>query len=207
MSAARHLPIPETVWSISVDSSFTPTPKGIVVQQGDTVNFTNNSGSPIVIQFASNAPGLAVSANLSVPAGSTVGFIAPNVDAAANYFIFVSTVQKSGPWAIQVGNGRLYISVTYGTAQGKGQCTPSPVCIPPGGNIEMYSTDYAYTVSWLSVVSPPFTPPLTSIAAGVENNAVHTQTGASIDYAYTVTKVGAALTSGNGGGTVKVKGT
>jgi len=207
MSAARHLPTPETVWSISIDSNFTPTPKGLVVQQGDTVNFTNNSTSAITIQFASNAPGASVSPNLSIPAGSTVGFVAPSTDAAANYFITVSTVQKSGPWAIQVGNGCLYISVTFGVPQGKGQCTPSPVCIPPGGNVEMYSTDYVYTVNWLNVVSPPFTPPLTTIAVGVANNTVHTQTGASIDYAYTVTKNGVTATSGNGGGTVKVKGT
>jgi len=57
MTAARHIPIADTVHTITIDSTFTPTPGGLIVQQGDTVNFQNNSNSAITIQFVPNPRG------------------------------------------------------------------------------------------------------------------------------------------------------
>jgi len=199
MSAARHLPITETVWSISIDSSFTPSHQGIIVAYGDTVNFTNNSGVDISIQFASNAPGQSVGPNLGVPNTQTVGFIAPNYDAAANYSILVgSIVQPGGPYAIQVGNGCMYISITSTTS------TPDTVSIPIGGQVKMYSTDTTYSIAWPGCPSTggPFSSALNQVVSGASNNTNRQENiGTATLYNYTIT---ASPMEGNGGGKVKV---
>ena len=208
MAAARNLPIPEAVQTITIDATFTPTPKGIIVHKGDTVNFVNNSSSTVTIQFAPNPPGPAVSGNVSIPANSTGGFVAPNVDAAANYDIYVGSVkQNTDPYAIQVGVGPLYLQVTWSQALGAGQCTPDPLSLPFGGSLEAFSTDStSYTLTW-PATGDPFTPPLTSVVPGVGNNIPGAATSTTAIYKFKVVKSGFVTEStGSGGGTVKVRG-
>lgn len=57
MAAAPNLPMPEVSRNITIDDTFTPTPQGIVVNQGDTITFYNNSGVDVVIEFQTNSPG------------------------------------------------------------------------------------------------------------------------------------------------------
>ena len=215
MAAARHIPITEAVRTITINSSFIPSPQGLKVQQGDTVNFQNNSGVDISIQFAPNPPGLALSPTnpLPVPHGSSAGFTAPDYDAAANYYIYVGTVNQNptDPYAIQVGNGPLYVQVTWSPSLGAGQTNPDPVAIPAQGNLQMFSTDTtSYTATWPNT-GDPFTLPqnLTQVVPVVANNLNYTATSGVATYKFTLLKKSPSRTlgSGNGGGTVKVKNT
>ena len=203
MTAARHIPITDTVYTIDIDSTFTASPKCLIVQQGDTVNFQNNSGSTVTIEFLPNPPGQSVSGNITIPNGSGAGFTAPNYNAAANYDIYVGTTKESGPYAIQVGTGPFYIQL-YDTSAGI-ITNPSPIVIPVGGYLEMISSDLNYNVSnWTP--ADPFSPPLTSVQVGAPNNSPHQEnTGDGLDYTYKLTKATPGGTTGNGGGTVKVK--
>lgn len=206
MTAARHLPIADTVYTLMIDSTFTPSSKGLPVQPGDTVNFQNYSGSDITIQFQPNPPGQPVSGNITITNGSSGGFTAPNYNAAANYYIYVGTTQKSGPFAIQVGIGPIYVQLVS-TAAGI-TTNPSPVAMPAGGYLEMISNDYNYNVNNWSPVDP-FSPPLTSVGIGAGNNSPHQEntTNAVMDYTYKLSAATPGATTGNGGGTVRVKGT
>jgi hypothetical protein len=113
--AARELPLPELTHSITIGANFVPSPAGIVVGYGDTVNFTNSSGSDITIQFLANTPGAALypNMNLTVSNGTSSGFQVPSSDCAANYNIQVNgVIENADPYVIQVGNGPMYILVT-----------------------------------------------------------------------------------------------
>jgi hypothetical protein len=210
MAAAPKFPLPENpapavTVTISVDSTFTPTPQGKILNPGDTLMFQNNSGSDITIEWDNLPNNPPLGANFSVSNGSSDGIAMPNNNAAGNYHIYSGGVSKSGPWPIQVGSGCMYISVTYNGTSGQGDCTPEPVSVPKGGNLEMFSTDYTYNVGWRNVTAPPFG--ISRIVSGSSNNNAQTQTGNAGDYSYTVSKVSPALGVGSGGGTVKVRGT
>jgi hypothetical protein len=212
MTAARHIPIADTVHTITIDSTFTPTPGGLIVQQGDTVNFQNNSNSAITIQFVPNPPGQPVSGNITINANSSGGFVAPNYDASANYDIYVGTTKESdGPYAIQVGNGPIYVQVTWNVALGVGQTNPSPVAVPLEGNLEIFSTDTtSYKASWPNTGDPFTLPsPLKEVVPGVANNLSYTATSGIAEYKFNLVKTTSSpvLGTGSGGGTVRVKGT
>ena len=207
MAAARHIPMTEAVWTINIDTTFTPTPKGVIVKPGDQVSFVNGSGVAISVQFAANPPGPAVSANLSIGVGATASFTAPNTNASANYNIYVGPTQKSGgPYAIQVGSGPLYVQVSYNVATGQAICTPDPVTIPYGnatvgrGTLEMMPVNAgdSFSVSWSN--GDPFNPPLVSV-----DSLPHTEMVNVGSYPYAVAKTGIMAGGGSGGGTVKVK--
>lgn len=199
MAAARNIPMPETAtWTIAIDDTFTPTPQGIIVRQGDTVNFQNNSGADITIEFAANPPGPAVSSNLSVNDGATVGFTAPSANAAANYGIYQGTTQESGPWVIQVGTGPMYVHITQ--TAGVVSYTPQTVAVPLGntasgmGKLAICSDlpSTSFNIAW-GTGGDPFHPALGStdctphpVGAGVGSG----------EYGYTA----APSVTGTGGG-------
>lgn len=113
--AARELPLPEVTHSITIGANFVPSSTGIVVGYGDTVTFTNSSGSDITIQFLSNSPGQALYPNMNLPVsnGTNAGFQVPGTDCAANYNILVNgVVQNANPYVIQVGIGPMFVLVT-----------------------------------------------------------------------------------------------
>jgi hypothetical protein len=209
--AARHIPEPEFLPSqtITIGTTFEASPKGCTIAPPGTlsITFTNNSGAPISIQFETNPvyPNQIVFNNISNLANGTSNTQQPQVaNATVNYYV-TSGATSHGPYAIQVGIGPMYVQVTYDNAKGAGQCTPDPIAIPPGGTLEMVSTDYTYSVGWPT--SDPFTPPLQWIYAGVANNTPHTANNSVADYSYTVTKYPQLKLAGSGGGVIKVKGT
>jgi len=207
--AARVIPMTEVVHTINIDSTFKASPKAIKIPVGDGVSFTNGSGASINIQFEPNPPGPQLCVNSGpIAPGSSYAQGPFNVDGSVNYYVYQGTTVKSGPYAIQVGSGPLYIQITYSQALTNGQCTPDPVALPYGGTLQMISNDYTYNVSWPG--GDPFTPPgLTTVYLGAGNNSPHTEDlSAVLDYSYRVQKTTPGITegTGNGGGTVKVKG-
>jgi|HubBroStandDraft_1064217.scaffolds.fasta_scaffold00030_67 hypothetical protein len=167
MAAAPNLPIPEPgiPWTVVIDDNFNATPPGLIVSPGDTVDFENESGVDITVQFAANYTGTAVYPNMSlpVPDGSTVGFTAPNTDAAANYNIYVNGVQENeDPFVIQVGVGPLYVvldgATTYNfptAAVPLGDITTGMGRLFVGPNDPSSSLGIRFT-------SNPFNPPMTT---------------------------------------------
>jgi len=166
MAAAPNLPMSETVIrNITIDDTFTPTPQGIVVNQGDTINFTNNSGVDIVIEFQTNSPGQPVypPMNLEIDDGDSNGFTAPNYDCAANYYIYNGT-NLVGPFVIQVGAGPMYVVVTQSgttvTYAPQTVAVPLGSILPPGlGKLEMQGPSTSLPVAWKNN-SDPFNPPI-----------------------------------------------
>ena len=210
MSAARVIPMEETAQVITIDSTFAASPKAVIIPAGQPVGFTNNSGATITIQFEPNPPGPTLFTNVPPLANGATNSQTPqaaNGNGAVNYYVVDPGGTQHGPYAIQVGNGPLYIQVTYSQALGAGQCTPSPAVIPYQGYLEMISNDYNYSVNWPTSFGDPFTPALTSIGIGASNNSPHKEIANLADYNYTLTKTGIGAGTGSGGGTVRVKGT
>jgi hypothetical protein len=205
--AAHHLPVPETIQQITINSDYTVTPQGIVVSQGDQVNFTNNSSATITITWVTPVSGQSVYTNFNVAAGTTVYFTAPSYNVSGNYYVYVSGSPQTGPYGIQVGSGPMYVQVTT-NAQGVPVCTPGTVVIPWGnatvgrGKLAMIAGDSnTYSVTWTTPPGDPFTPQLIAVPDGL----VHTDISVVGDYTYTLTVNTPTAGGGNGGGTVKVK--
>jgi hypothetical protein len=211
MCAARVIPIePHFVSSqnIVIGTDFAPSVKGCTITPPGTlsITFTNNSGATISIQFVPNAvyPNQIVFNDILNFQNGTNNYQTPQIaNATVNYNI-VAGGTTHGPYAIQVGIGPMYVSVSY--VNGASQCTPGTVVIPAQGWLEMVSTDYTYNIGWTNI-GDPFTPPLNSVAVGVANNVPHQASSALLEYNYTVTKYPQLAQGGSGGGTVKVKST
>jgi len=213
--AARHLPhIPmeQIAQTIMIDSTYAAHPQAVRIPAGQQqqVNFTNNSGTSILISFEPNPPGPTLFSQIPNLANGATNTQTANVDAngngAVNYYVYDSNNIKHGPYAIEVGNGPLYVSVTYSQSLNEGQCTPDPVVIPYQGHLEMYSTDYNYSVNWPTSFGDPFQPQLLSIVSGATNNSPVVEVANLAEYKYTVTKTGIQGVGGGGGGKVIVKG-
>jgi hypothetical protein len=211
MCAARVIPIePEFLPSqtINIGTDFTPSPKGCTIAPPGvlSITFNNNSGATIDIEFVTNPvyPNQIVFNNIPNFLNGTSNYQTPQVaNATVNYNI-IAAGESHGPYAIQVGIGPMFIQVSY--ANGQGQCTPDPVAIPPGGWLEMVSTDYTYSIGWTNI-GDPFTPALNYVYADVANNVPHQATSVLQSYIYTVAKYPQVKQGGGGGGTIKVKGT
>src|ERR1700691_6119427 len=137
MAAARVFPMGEEVQTISINSSFVASPQAIIYGIGTTVEFTNNSGVAININFVPNPPGYTLFtnvANLANGASNSQGPI--NTQGAANYYVNAGGTNY-GPYAIQVGNGSLWIQVTDVNSVGQG--VPGAAVIPAGGGLQMNS--------------------------------------------------------------------
>ena len=65
MAAARVFPMGETVQTITINSSFVASPQAIIYGLGTTVEFTNNSGVAININFVPNPPGPTLFTNIA----------------------------------------------------------------------------------------------------------------------------------------------
>ena len=173
MAAAPNLPISEAMtWDLEIGTNYTPSRQGIVVNQGDEINFENNSGVDISIVFQPNGNGQAVYPPMTINIVNTemAGFYAPSYNCAANYNIYQlgtqPPVQLSGPFAIQVGTGPIY--VTIGGTPSSPTYTPQTVAVPRGtalppgaGELQMNATSSAFVIAW-SNNSDPFTPSITS---------------------------------------------
>lgn len=213
--AARVIPMEVVVQSITIDNTYTATPKAVRIpplQAGQQVSFTNNSGTSVLISFEPNPPGPTMFVEIPNLANGATNTQTPSVDVygngAVNYYIYDANNNAHGPYAIEIGNGPLYVQVTWSQAMGAGLCTPDPAVVPYLGHLEVYSNDYNYNVGWPTSFGDPFTPRLNSVAPGSANNSPVQETANFNLYKYTVTKnpPNPKEGTGNGGGKVIVKG-
>ena len=201
MSAARPLPEVVVAHTVTINNQGIPDHQGLLVSYQDTITFYNNYPQAVTIKFAPNLPGLSVWGNdIVIPNGTHSGFTAPNYDCAANYSVYINAApMPGGPYAIQVGNGRMFINITNNYS------SPDPVVIPLQGNIEMYSSDNSYQINWPGCPNTggPFSTVLNQVVPGVQNNTAHQESlGLVQNYSYTIPSPGPAL--GNGGGKVRI---
>ena len=195
MSAARNLPF-VAAQPINIDSTFTPTPQGVIVAVGQQVNFTVNAGVAVAsIQFAPNP------ANTSAPFTNITTFPnsqAPTVPGSVNYFIFDQNGFQYGPYCIQVGTV-VPLVVTITESSGQVTYAPPVAAIPERGLLQMIG-DNNYNVQW-GAKGDPVSPSLTQIfSGGMKNNAIHTGVSSPNQYAYTVPPTGAKPREGGFGG-------
>ncbi len=172
-------------------------PAGCLIENGQNVTFTNNSGSTISILFAQTAISKQTVFNdINNLAPGSNHTEAPLVrDITVNYN--VSMDGRTGkPFAIEVGAGPLEISVT------DTKPTPKVGAIPPNGEIQFTATDFQCDITWLD--GDPLNPQLNNVFVGQSNNpVVHEHGNVVKDFRYELTK-SSQLNPVDGGGTIKV---
>lgn len=217
MATQRAFPIEDlgSQQTIAINGSYQPSPSACIILASQTVSFTNSSGSPVAIRFVPNpvnptAPPVFTdipnlpSNNLPSPPQS------PNVsngNGSVNYNI-IANGKSYGPFAIQVGNGPLQVSIT--TISGNINVTPQMFTIPAynnalqiAGTVALVPDNNQYTVAWPG--GDPLQPPLTSADSQPHGD---TNSSAVGDYQFTVTLKQLKPTLGTGGGgTVRIKST
>jgi plastocyanin len=211
MSAARHIPREQAdvTQTITIGTNFTPTPQAVKVLTGTDIEFVNNSGQTINITFNPNPPG-SPPPNAQVlftntpnfgPGGSSI--LTPLLaNGSTNYMVNVVGGASYGPFAIQVGNGPLYVQVTFDTTENEVMCNPGTVVIPVGGALQMVNTDSnSYSIGWGAGITNPFNPPLI-VVGGFQGNAIHQGLGVAATYNYSASKLDAGGVPQAGGGKV-----
>jgi hypothetical protein len=198
--AARVIPFEDsdTTQNISITAS-DAIPEGcILTALQNTVTFTNNAGTSISIAF--NPTGILTNISNLPPGNTSAGQTMP-ASASVNYYVTVGP-DVNGPYAIQSGNG--YMVVEISGDSGSITCSPDPVAIPVGGNLEMQPaiSTYVYDITWTD--GDPFTVPITTADSTPHTDSP--QNGGPGEYPYTVVKHSIEGGGGSGGGTVKVKG-
>jgi plastocyanin len=218
MTAARHIPhnLPDKEaanWPVTLTyngSTLTVSnPAFMHVNAGDTVDFINASPTATLqITFAANPPNVinppgsplfGVTSITLGPGANSAEIVLP-ANGSVNYTVTVNGVQVGGHYAIQVGNGPLYVTIN------NDDTNPGTLAVPPGGTLEMYSTDgNTYDLSWTNTGNPFPTPApgLLTVTPGVTGNIAYTNSLKSIaiyDYTFPTSK------DRNGGGTIKVGG-
>jgi hypothetical protein len=146
-----------------INNQLTVSSPGLIVNQGDTVNFSNSQSSTtsLVITFLAGPqppninPIPAPFQNVNVAPGASNPQQAPMSDVSVNYSVNAGG-QTFGPYAIQVGVGPVYVELTNSAPN------QTHVAIPEGGWLEMFSTDVTYYLKWTSVGGSPF-PGLTTV--------------------------------------------
>lgn len=202
MAAARNLPpLGEDVPNpqiITITNNI-PSPATCIIANGQGVTFTNASTTvPVSIYFEADAKGVTVFTPnpVLVGASSSTTVYPQTQDRTVNFG--VNDTQNT-PYAIQVGAGPLYISVSLNA--GVVNVTPSPATIPAGGTWEVFKAAIdanIYKVTWPNVAAPPF-PDFTV------NNTPQTANAVAGNFDYKVKLgPGPAAKTGNGGGTIKV---
>ena len=183
MATAHVTPKEDLVWDIDFNydgSTLTVSPQALVVGATDEVNFSNspNSTATITITFAANPPGVANPPgpvqfpNISLTPGQTIGMVPLHPNGSVNYTVSVNGATVEETYAIQVGNGPLYVQITDSNS------TPDPAVIPLGGTLEMYSTDgNTYNLTWPATGNPfpKPAPGLTTVNHSVASNIVYTE--------------------------------
>jgi hypothetical protein len=161
MATARVIPSTATDWPISIEyvdatNTMTVSPAGKIIGADDSITFINNSpDATINVTFELNPPGptlfqpVSPASTPDIPPGDTYSPEGPSAaNGSVNYYVNVVGGSTFGPYSIQTGTGPLYVSVTSGTS------SPAQVAIPPGGSLEMFSTDIEYNVRWTNNGNP-----------------------------------------------------
>ncbi len=203
MAAARNLPPiaednpnPQIIGITNGVAS----PATCIIANGQGVTFNNNSGSPISVYIEPDVQGVTVfSSPIQVGANSNTTVYPQAQNRTVN---FNTDGSQTYPYAIQVGAGPLYISVSINNT-GTVLVTPSPAIIPSGGTWQLFKAandNNTYNVSWPNVSAPPFP------ANFPVSNTTQTATSNTSSYvAYKVVKGNSPkLSTGHGGGTIKV---
>ncbi len=173
-------------------------PAGCLIENGQNVTFTNNSGSTISILFAQTAISKQTVFNdinnLAPGSNYTEAPLVPKI--TVNYNVSMDGKAPYGPFAIEVGAGPLEISVTDTNP------TPKSATVPRNGEIQFNATDYKCDITWLD--GDPLDPQLNSVFVGQSNNpVVHEHGNVVKDFRYELTK-SSQLNPVDGGGTIKV---
>jgi hypothetical protein len=195
-----------TVTFTYINNNLSVTMPAVKMAGTDQIVFGNSPSSSAAIQlvFAANPPGVAnppgpvLFNNVTLSPGQGTGNLTPlNPNGSVNYTVLVGGVAVGDVYAVQVGNGPLYVTVN-GTS-----CSPQTAVIPLGGSIEFYSIDgINHTITWNAANGNPF-PGLGNIylLANPLTKAYTTNDPVN-PYAYTI---GAGFTATGGGGTVKIR--
>ncbi len=204
MAAARNLPPMDdpTPLQITISNTGVLSPATCKILNGQAVQFINNLSYAINITFEADVQGVVVFASpVQVPGNGNITTISPLVnDRTVNYNTDGS---QTFPYAIQVGAGPLYISVSMNNT-GTILVTPSPAIIPSGGTWQLFQAagdNNVYDVTWPNVAAPPF-PNFTV------NNTTQTASANTSAYVGYKIKLHHQLneSTGQGGGTIKVGG-
>lgn len=172
----------------------------------DQIVFGNSPSSSAAIQlvFAANPPGVAnppgpvLFNNVTLSPGQGTGNLTPlAANGSVNYTVLVGGAAVGEVYAVQVGNGPLYVTVSGTT------CTPQTIAIPLQGSAEFYSIDGVnHTITWNTSNGNPF-PGLSNIYALANPLTKAYTTSSPVNpYGY---MVGPSPLATGGGGTVKIK--
>ena len=128
-----------TITSTSVPT-YTVSPKALIIEGSgqQSITFTNNSAAAIGIQFVPNPvyPSLVVFNNIASLSPNGTNTQTPQVaNGSVNYYV-VAGANRYGPYAIQVGSGPLYLSLSYDAGTGEILASSDSVVIPVGGTLE-----------------------------------------------------------------------
>jgi len=203
--AARIIPFEENVVAKLITITATDaTPEGCILQAGQGVTFTNNSGSPVTITFTPpNMFGSTINLTASAP-GNSYTAPAPTGSGSVNYYVTVgANPNPNGPYAIQAGAGPMVVVVS-GTV-GNEKVSPDPVAIPVGGTLQMNpssSTNKYGIGSWTN--GDPFVVPLITVDSTPHTDNPSDGPG---QFPYTATRTSIEKGAGNGKGTVIVRST
>lgn len=207
MATQRVIPIEEDIDApkiITINGNLVPSYGGCFIAGSgqQSVNFVNNAGIACTITFDNNPiSGTVFNSPIDLTAsgpGSSVTVTPPSSVAGAtvNYYISAGLV-KTGPYAIQIGSGPLYIQFEEDSLGVL--VNPTPIAIPPAGTLEMVSGDgNTYNINWNNGVDP-FTPPIATA-----DGLVHTENVAAATFGYTVAAKTPLLGIGHGKGTIVV---
>jgi hypothetical protein len=203
--AARVIPYEENLVAKTVTITATDaTPEGCILQAGQGVTFTNNSGSPVTITFnPTNMFGASINLTASAP-GNSYTAPGPAGSGSVNYYITVgANPNPNGPYAIQAGAGPMYVVVSGSV--GNEKVSPDPVAIPVGGTLQMnpsLSTNKYSVGTWTN--GDPFIVPLTTVDSTPHTDNTSDGPG---QFPYTATRTSIEGGGGNGKGTVIVRST
>jgi hypothetical protein len=197
-----------TVTFTYINNALSVTIPAVKMAATDQIIFGNSPSSSAAIQlvFAANPPGVSnppgspLFNNVTLSPGQNTGNLTPlNANGSVNYTVLVGGAVVGDVYAVQVGNGPLFVTVNGTT------CTPQTIVVPLQGSVEYYSTDgLTHDITWNTTNGNPF-PGLSKVyPLPNPQTKVYTTASPVNPYGYTM---GPGTTATGGGGTVRVRGT
>ena len=183
---------------ITILAAGVASPQGVILAASTQIQFNNQSGQPVTITYTANGS-QGVNNNLfppvtnPLPNGASSAVLTPiYANGAMNYTVTPSPGIAAGPYAIQLGQGYMIVTVSNNTTN------PSPVAIPYGGNLQVFSADSKqYNLGW--GVTNPF--------GNMNQTSPTVYNAQTLWFGYSVTAQGMAGPGGElGGGKVIVVG-
>jgi len=210
MATARNI-FPEaeavlnTVTFTYINNTLSVSMPAVKMAATDQIVFGNSPSSSAAIQlvFAANPPGVSnpgpvLFNNVTLSPGQGTGNLTPPVaNGSVNYTVLVGGVVVGDVYAVQVGNGPLFVTVNGTT------CTPQTIAVPLQGSVEYYSTDgLTHTITWNTSNGNPFTGLAKVYPLANPQTKAYTTASPVNPYGY---QMGPGTTATGGGGTVKIK--